>query len=103
MNDGPRSNRRLRFWVEDGVVQGEMTAAEGPAIRTEFLHVRPDGGLEFGHRNGMRPRALIVFEEKQAGRKLEGQAVFRGIRFTPPDGHEPPVHRFEFERVDEPR
>lgn len=100
MNEGRRSECRLRFWVENGVVQGEMTREEGPPVRCEFLRVRPDGALEFGHRNGMRPRALIVFEEKTPGGVLEGESVFRGIRLTLPDDEPHPVHRFEFTRVD---
>jgi hypothetical protein len=99
VNDGPRSERTLSFTVEDGVVQGEMVAADGPTIRLQYIRVRADGGLEFGHRNGMRPRALIVLEEAEPGGKLEGRSVFRGIRFTPPPGESPPTHHFEFERV----
>jgi hypothetical protein len=46
----------------------------------------------------MRPRALIVFEEKEPGGAIEGVSVFRGIRFTPPEGENPPTHHFEFTR-----
>ncbi|HUR26538.1 MAG TPA: hypothetical protein VM509_00010, partial [Planctomycetota bacterium] len=98
MNEGRREPRGLRFWVEDGVVQGEMTPAQGPPIRCEYLRVRPDGALEFGHKNGMRPRALIVFEEKEPGGPIEGVSAFRGIRFTLPEGETAPVHHFEFTR-----
>lgn len=100
MNDGPRSPTRIRFWVEAGAVRGEIAREQGPLMEVQYLRLRPDGGLEFGFRNGMRPRALIVYEEGRPGGALEGVMNFRGIRFTPPDGHVPPVMRFELERMD---
>lgn len=87
------------FRVVDGVVEGSVQhAGGGPPHAVEYLRFRPDGALEFGYRNGMRPRGLIVYSEAVAGGPLEGESVFRGIRFVPPPGHTLPVVRFELRR-----
>lgn len=94
------STMSARFWVEkdaagQDVVHGEVDHEQGPTMTVEYLHVRPDGTLEFGYRNGMRPRGLLVYTEAAPGGALEGEMLWRGIRFTPPPGHEPPRVRFE--------
>ena len=68
-------------------------------MEVEYLHVRADGGLEFGFKNGMRPRGLIMYEEKVPGGPLEGEIPFRGMNFIPPHGDEMPTRYFELERV----
>ncbi len=88
----------VRFWVEDGAVRGEVGHAEGPPMEVQYLRVRPDGGLEFGYKNGMRPRGLLVYAEEVPGGALEGSMGFRGIRFVPPEGHTMPRIRFELAR-----
>lgn len=95
-----------RFWVEEDsagqdVVRGEVDHEQGPPMTVEYLHVRTDGTLEFGYRNGMRPRGLLVYTESSPGGALEGEMLWRGIRFTPPAGHEMPAVRFELTRAPE--
>jgi len=95
---GPRDPVTLRLWVEDGGVRGELEHQDGPTQALEFLNLRPDGGLEFGFMNGMRPRGLLVYSEKTPGGPLEGEMGFRGIRFVPPPGHTPNPLYFELTR-----
>lgn len=97
--DGPRQPIRLRLWVEDGTVRGELAHERGPTMGIEYLRLRPDGGLEFGYKNGMRPRGLLVYSEERAGGTLEGQMEMRGVRFVPPDGRMPPRVHFELARL----
>jgi hypothetical protein len=61
--------------------------------------VTTDGRLEFGFRNGMRPRGLLVYTEATAGGALEGEMLWRGIRFTPPPGEHPPRVSFDLARA----
>jgi pimeloyl-ACP methyl ester carboxylesterase len=96
---GRKSSETLRFRVEQGVVQGLLELELGPPIALEYIRFRPDGGLEFGFKNGMTPRGLIVYTEKQPGGPLEGEIVFRGMRFTPPPGEDVPPAFFELEKV----
>lgn len=100
VDDRSRAPLGLRLWVEGGVVRGELTREQGPPREIQYLRRRPDGALEFGLRNRLRPRGLLVWEEREPGGKLEGSMGFRGIRFTPPAGQELPVVHFELERVD---
>ena len=91
---------KLRFWVEEGTVRGQLDHEYGPSIALEYVRFRADGGLEFGFKNGMRPRGLIMYMEATPGGPLEGDVGFRGMRFTPPPGEHPPTLSFQFERVD---
>lgn len=86
LEDGPHDPVTVRFRVEDGTVQGELWHDVGPVIPLEYVRFRPDGALELGFRNGMRPRGLVMYEERTPGGPLEGEIPFRGIRFTPPPG-----------------
>lgn len=98
--DAARKNPlALRFWVEDGVVQGLLDPAMGPDIPVEYLRFGPGGTLEFGFKNGMHPRGLLVYTETTAGGALEGTMLARGIRLTLPPGEpHPPVTHFELTR-----
>lgn len=100
MNDGPRTSESVRFWVEGGVVQGEVEHEEGPPQAVEYVRFRPDGALEFGFKNGMRPRGLLMHTERTPGGPLEGEVVFRGMNFVPPPDMGPVTIHFELERVD---
>lgn len=99
--DAPRHPMRLRIEIKDGVVGGATINWPAPdvemVIPLQYLKV-VEGGLHFGHMNGMRPRGMIVFEGVLRDGKLEGEAPFRGIRFTPPGGREA-VHRFTLEHT----
>jgi enterochelin esterase-like enzyme len=96
-----RTGLTVVFHVTDGVVGGEVRHDEGgPAMALEYVRFRADGALEFGYRNGMRPRGLILYTETVPGGPLEGTIPFRGIRFTPPDGHAFPEGRFELRRIE---
>jgi len=99
--EGRREPQSVRFWVEDGSVRGELTMSQGPKMALEYIRFRPDGALEFGFRNGMRPRGLLMYTEQKPGGALEGDVVFRGMRFTLPPGEDVPVAHFELERVPE--
>jgi len=98
---GHKTPVTLRFRVVQGVVQGELELEQGPTVHLEYIRFRPDGGLEFGFRNGMSPRGLIMYTEKRPGGPLKGEIVFRGMRFTPPPGEDPPPAFFELEHVAE--
>ncbi len=100
MNEGRRDPMRLRLWVEESAVRGEVEYEQGPTMTVEYLHLRSDGGFEFGYRNGMRPRGLLVYGEQRPGGALEGEMEMRGIRFVPPEGERPP--RVHFELAHEP-
>lgn len=99
MNDGPRNPICVRFWLEDGTVLGELLHELGPSMKIEYLRFRPDGALEFGVKNGMRPRGLLMYSEERPGGALEGEMAFRGIRFVPPDGHVVPRVHYELTRL----
>ena len=99
MEGARRSGLTVRFWVEDGMVQGELLLEQGPPMRVEYLRFRADGALEFGFKNGMRPRGLIMYEEKTPGGPLEGDIPFRGMNFVLPHGETMPPRHFELERV----
>ena len=103
MDAGPREPATLRFWVEEGEVRGTLDLEYGPTIALEYVRFREGGALEFGFKNGMRPRGLIMYMDATPGGPLEGEVAFRGMRFTPPPGIDPPEHRFSFERVDAER
>ncbi len=96
-----KSSETLRFRVEQGVVQGLLELEQGPPIPLEYIRFRSDGALEFGFKNGMTPRGLIMYTEKRPGGPLEGEIVFRGMRFTPPPGEDVPPAFFELEHVHE--
>lgn len=96
--DGRSVRLRLRFWVEDGRVRGEFVIGRTEPMEIQFLHFRGDGALEFGYRNGMRPRGLIVYAEKVPGGVLEGEMEMRGVRFVFPNGMTPPPTLFELHR-----
>jgi hypothetical protein len=96
--EGRRSEMSVRFWVESDKVAGEIQLSEGPKLPLEYIRFRPDGALEFGFKNGMRPRGLIMYTEKEPGGPLEGDVVFRGMRFTPPPGEIIPSAHFELKR-----
>lgn len=103
--NGPRNPFRARFWVEDGAVRGEVGLEQGPPMAVEYLRVAADGTLEFGYKNGMRPRGLIVYDEsprKDTARpvdRLEGVMGFRGIRFRPLQDFPMPTVYFELVRT----
>jgi hypothetical protein len=96
----PREHLRLR--VVDGRVEGEVENESAPGetrVRTiTYLVVKP-GGLTYGFLNGMRPRGLVLFEGEMREGKLEGTQRFGGIEVTYPQGMEPGVIRFRYERV----
>jgi predicted alpha/beta superfamily hydrolase len=98
--DGPREPLTVRFRVADGRVEGEIEHEVGPVLPLEYVRFRGDGALEFGFKNGMRPRGLITYVPKSAGAVLEGSIEFRGMRFTPPPGEQPLPAYFELERVE---
>jgi len=95
--DGPKEPFSVRFWVEKGVVQGLVAHPNEPDIQVEYIRFRPDGCLEFGFRNGMRPRGIVMYSEERPGGPLEGTMPFRGMRFVPPPGEDSPSIRFELE------
>jgi hypothetical protein len=99
----PREPITVRFWVEDGVVGGELAHEEGPPMKIEYVRFRPDGALEFGFKNGMRPRGIIMYMEATPLGPLEGTVDFRGMRFVPPRGEAFPTGQFALERVPEAR
>jgi hypothetical protein len=99
--EGWREDLTVRFRVESGVVQGELEHTQGPLMALEYVRFRPDGALEFGFKNGMRPRGLIMYTDREPGGDLAGDVEFRGMRFTPPPGEQPLTLHFELKRVDE--
>ena len=97
--NGPNPGRvRLRIRVENDQVIGEiirrMDSGEEHVGRVEYLKVTPVG-LTYGFMNGMRPRAMNLFEGTLKGDTLEGKKRFGGIRF---EEKGPPL-QFSFKRV----
>ena len=97
--NGPRPGRvTLRIRVENGKVIAETIrrseSGEEFVNTLEYLKVTPDG-LTYGFMNGMRPRAMNLFEGKLSGDTLAGKKRFGGIKFEE-DG--PPL-QFSFTRV----
>ena len=98
--NGPRPGRvTLRIRVESGRVICELVrrAASGEenVAQVEYLKVTADG-LTYGFMNGMRPRAMNLFEGKLTGDTLAGTKRFGGIRF---EEKGPPL-QFSFKRVE---
>jgi hypothetical protein len=60
----------------------------------EYLKVTPQG-LTYGFMNGMRPRAMNLFEGTLTGDTLAGKKRFGGISFK----EEGPALQFSFTRV----
>ena len=88
--DQPRTNAvRLRVRVAGGRVVGE-TVRTGPdgaeVVRAwEYLRVTP-AGLTWGIMNGMRPRAVVLFEGVLQGDTLAGRTRFGGVELPPGEG-----------------
>lgn len=57
-----------------------MDNGEVSVNQVEYLKITPDG-LTYGFMNGMRPRAMNLFEGKLIGDTLTGTKRFGGIRF----------------------
>ena len=97
--NGPRAGRvTLRIRVDNDQVIVEIirrteTGAENVG-RVEYLKITPEG-LTYGFMNGMRPRAMNLFEGKLSGDTLAGTKRFGGIRF---EEKGPPL-QFSFKRV----
>jgi hypothetical protein len=98
--DGPKEPVSVRFTVEDGTVHGAIAHPGEPDIEIEYLRFRADGALEFGFKNGMRPRGLITWSDREPGGPLAGEVGFRGMRFTPPPGESPLRQFFELKRAE---
>lgn len=97
--NGPNPGRvTLRIRVENDQVIGEiirrLDSGEERVGRVEYLKVTPVG-LTYGFMNGMRPRAMNLFEGKLEGDTLSGTKRFGGIRF---EEKGPPL-QFSFKRV----
>ncbi len=98
--NGPRPGRvTLRIRVENGKVICELIrrtqSGEESVAQVEYLKVTADG-LTYGFMNGMRPRAMNLFEGKLTGDTLAGNKRFGGIRF---EEKGPPL-QFSFKRVE---
>lgn len=96
--NGPRNGRvTLRIRVENGKVICEilrqMDNGEVSVKRVEHLKITSNG-LTYGFMNGMRPRAMNLFEGKLTGDTLAGTKRFGGIRF---EENGPPL-QFSFTR-----
>ena len=74
----------------------EMVRARVDARQTGRISILFES---FGFKNGMTPRGLIMYTEGQPGGPLEGEIVFRGMRFTLPPGEDVPPAFFELEHV----
>jgi len=97
--NGPNPGRvTLRIRVENDRVIGEiirrMETGEERVGQVEYLKVTPTG-LTYGFMNGMRPRAMNLFEGRLKGDTLAGTKRFGGIRF---EEKGPPL-QFSFKRV----
>ena len=97
--NSPRPGRvTLRIRVENGKVVCELVrrneSGEESVNAVEYLKVTPEG-LTYGFMNGMRPRAMVLFEGKLTGNTLAGKKRFGGIRF---EEKGPPL-LFSFKRV----
>ena len=97
--NGPRPGRvTLRIRVESGKVVCEIIrrteSGEESVAPVEYLKVTPDG-LTYGFMNGMRPRAMNLFEGKLTGDTLAGKKRFGGIKF---EEKGPPL-QFSFKRA----
>jgi hypothetical protein len=95
----PRPGRViLRIRVESGKVICEIVrrneSGQESVSPVEYLKITPDG-LTYGFMNGMRPRAMNLFEGKLTGDTLSGTKRFGGIRF---EEKGPPL-QFSFKRV----
>ena len=97
-SDGPKEPFSVRFWVEEGVVQGAISHPGEPDIPVDYIRFRKDGCLEFGFKNGMRPRGIIMYEDEKPGPPLAGPIPFRGMRLVLPPGEERATVRFELVR-----
>ena len=71
-----------------------METGEERVGQVEYLKVTPTG-LTYGFMNGMRPRAMNLFEGRLKGDTLAGTKRFGGIRF---EEKGPPL-QFSFKRV----
>jgi predicted alpha/beta superfamily hydrolase len=97
--NGPRPGRvTLRIRVDNGKVIAETVrrteTGEERAMPLEYLKVTPQG-LTYGFMNGMRPRAMNLFEGTLTGDTLAGKKRFGGISFK----EEGPALQFSFTRV----
>jgi len=97
-----RPRHYLRLRVVDGKVEGEVENEPAPGEKhvqkLTYLVLKPRG-LTYGFMNGMRPRGMLLFEGEMREGQLEGTSRFGGIDFRYPEGMEPGVVRFRFERV----
>jgi hypothetical protein len=88
----------LRIRVEAGQVIGEIIrrteSGEENVSRVEYLKITPVG-LTYGFMNGMRPRAMNLFEGTLTGETLAGKKRFGGIRFE----EKGPGLQFSFKRL----
>jgi hypothetical protein len=91
----------LRIWIENGRVVGEeRNPAAPPDLRVrrfEYLKITP-AEITWGFMNGMRPRAMVLFEGVLHGDTLSGAMRFGGIDFKTDDGSAPPPLHFEYVR-----
>ncbi len=99
----PRTGRTmLRIRVVDGRVIGETVRPDAPpeltVQRWEYLRITPVG-MTWGNMNGMRPRAVVLFEGKLEGDILYGRSRFGGMDFRQDDGSPAPSLYFSFKRV----
>jgi len=97
--NGPLPGRvRLRIRVDKGKVIAETVrrteTGEERTMPLEYLKVTPQG-LTYGFMNGMRPRAMNLFEGTLTGDTLAGKKRFGGISFK----EEGPALQFSFTRV----
>ncbi|MES2307023.1 MAG: alpha/beta hydrolase-fold protein [Gemmatimonadota bacterium] len=92
---------RLRISVKDGRLVGETINhdASGRELvqRWTYLKMTP-GGFTYGFMNGMRPRAVVLFEAKALGEGLRGEQRFGGIGNISPEGEPYPRLHFAFHR-----
>ena len=97
-----KGNIKLRISVENGRVVGETIHLDAPpearVMRWQYLKKTPEG-ITWGFMNGMRPRALILFEGNLRGDVLAGTSRFGGINFKGPGGSSGAAISFSFKRV----
>lgn len=98
--DQPRNGQvLLRLKVVDGRLVGETIHRDAPGglvVPWTYLSITP-AGMSWGFMNGMRPRAVAIFEGTLTGDTLSGTMRFGGVTFGP--GEAPPPLHFSFHRV----
>jgi hypothetical protein len=99
--DEPRHGQiLLRLKVVDGHLVGETVHRDAPGgglvVPWTYLRMTPCG-MSWGFMNGMRPRAVAIFDGTLTGDTLTGTMRFGGVTFSA-DEAPPPLH-FSFKRV----